>query len=171
MEEARSCALRDEFAQKRAELEGMMEQAPATRADAERLAAAERAQAVHALEAAAQEESREAERMRERCRQAQSDLDALAGSQSAAQIAACRATLEAEQLALDLAQRHEREAGLHWQDELARQGFAGEQAYRAALLPPGALAALREKTQAYCRRYNELLERLRAIDAELELDE
>ena len=170
MDEAKRRALEAEFDGKSAKLSGMMEQVDEVQRAYARLALALRARAVKEKENAAREETVEMERMLARCQQAKSDLDAAKSAGDAQRVAACEATCEAEKLSFELAQRHERDACRRYQDELRRQGFATEQAYRDAFLTLPAQKKLEEQVEPFRRRYAELLARLEEINAELEAE-
>ena len=171
MDEMMRKALEEEFDAKSTRLSEMMQQMPEMEAAYKQYEAAVRAYTVKDAEIALKDEEEEVMRMDVHCQKAQGSLNAALQTGDPTRIAQCKQMREDEHLALDLAQRRLQEAKSHYEAVLAQQGFADEEAYRAAFLAKPAFLKLEKKVQPFRKEYAELLVRCEEIEKLLSEEE
>lgn len=165
MDDMQRKALEQEFEQVSAKLTEMMGQMPEMEAAYAKYEAASRANMVAAIYDILTEEQAECERMEGHVNTAQASYDAAKKREDQSGSVLALDKLNAQKLALEHAKSHLEKAKARFAQEIARQGFESEDAFKAAFLTKPAFMNLEAKLRPFTEEYNALLERCREIDA------
>lgn len=165
MDDMQRKALEQEFEQASARLTEMMGMMPEMEAAYAKYEAASRAGMVSAIYDVLCEEQAECERMEGHVATAQASYDAAKKREDQTGSVLALDKLNAQKLALEHAKAHLEKAKARFAQEIERQGFDSEEAFKAAYLNKPAFMNLEEKLRPFSQEYNTLLERCKEIDA------